>query len=161
MEIEYLTEEFVFYIHMVAIDEIFCEYDGHVVYSQEMRGVKDVALFKSAVLLPQQTFGGEDLYPKIIDKASCYLRSLAMDHPFYDGNKRTALLSTIIFLEMNGYKITCNNDTLYNFTKEIVENKYSIEKIANMLNSYVRVSKMSIFKEIFKKINKFFKEKGN
>ena len=152
MEIEYLTEEFVFYIHMVAIDETFCEYDGHV---------KDVALFKSAVLLPQQTFGGEDLYPKIIDKASCYLRSLAMDHPFYDGNKRTALLSTIIFLEMNGYKITCNNDTLYNFTKEIVENKYSIEKIANMLNSYVRVSKMSIFKEIFKKINKFFKEKGN
>ncbi|HJJ12705.1 MAG: type II toxin-antitoxin system death-on-curing family toxin [Clostridia bacterium] len=161
MEIEYLTEEFVFYIHMVAIDETFCEYDGHVAYSQEMRGVKDVALFKSAVLLPQQTFGGEDLYPKIIDKASCYLRSLAMDHPFYDGNKRTALLSTIIFLEMNGYKITCNNDTLYNFTKEIVENKYSIEKIANMLNSYVRVSKMSIFKEIFKKINKFFKEKGN
>ena len=136
---------------MVAIDETFCEYDGHVAYSQEMRGVKDVALFKSAVLLPQQ----------IIDKASCYLRSLAMDHPFYDGNKRTALLSTIIFLEMNGYKITCNNDTLYNFTKEIVENKYSIEKIANMLNSYVRVSKMSIFKEIFKKINKFFKEKGN
>ena len=161
MEIEYLTEEFVFYIHMVAIDETFCEYDGHVAYSQEMRGVKDVALFKSAVLLPQQTFGGEDLYPKIIDKASCYLRSLAMDHPFYDGNKRTALLSTIILLEMNGYKITCNNDTLYNFTKEIVENKYSIEKIANMLNSYVRVSKMSIFKEIFKKINKFFKEKGN
>lgn len=161
MEIEYLTEEFVFYIHMVAIDETFCEYDGHVAYSQEMRGVKDVALFKSAVLLPQQTFGGEDLYPKIIDKASCYLRSLAMDHPFYDGNKRTALLSTIIFLEMNGYKITCNNDTLYNFAKEIVENKYSIEKIANMLNSYVRVSKMSIFKEIFKKINKFFKEKGN
>ena len=161
MEIEYLTEEFVFYIHMVAIDETFCEYDGHVAYSQEMRGVKDVALFKSAVLLPQQTFGGEDLYPKIIDKASCYLRSLAMDHPFYDGNKRTALLSTIIFLEMNGYKITCNNDTLYNFTKEIVENKYSIEKIANRLNSYVRVSKMSIFKEIFKKINKFFKEKGN
>lgn len=161
MEIEYLTEEFVFYIHMVAIDETFCEYDGHVAYSQEMRGVKDVALFKSAVLLPQQTFGGEDLYPKIIDKASCYLRSLAMDHPFYDGNKRTALLSTIIFLEMNGYKITCNNETLYNFTKEIVENKYSIEKIANMLNSYVRVSKMSIFKEIFKKINKFFKEKGN
>ena len=161
MEIEYLTEEFVFYIHMVAIDETFCEYDGHVAYSQEMRGVKDVALFKSAVLLPQQTFGGEDLYPKIKDKASCYLRSLAMDHPFYDGNKRTALLSTIIFLEMNGYKITCNNDTLYNFTKEIVENKYSIEKIANMLNSYVRVSKMSIFKEIFKKINKFFKEKGN
>lgn len=146
---------------MVAIDETFCENDGHVAYSQEMRGVKDVALFKSAVLLPQQTFGGEDLYPKIIDKASCYLRSLAMDHPFYDGNKRTALLSTIIFLEMNGYKITCNNDTLYNFTKEIVENKYSIEKIANMLNSYVRVSKMSIFKEIFKKINKFFKEKGN
>lgn len=161
MEIEYLTIEFVFYIHMVAIDEAFCEYDGHVKYSQEMRGVKDVDLFKSAVLLPQQTFGGEDLYPTILDKASCYLRSLAMDHPFYDGNKRTALLATVIFLEMNGYKITCDNDTLYHLTKEIVENKYSVQKIANMLKTYVRISKMSKFKEVFKRFNKFLKEKGN
>lgn len=159
MEIEYLTIEFVFYIHMVAIDATFCEYDGHVAYSQEMRGIKDKDLFKSAVLLPQQTFGGKDLYPRIVDKAACYLRSLAMDHPFFDGNKRTALLSTIIFLEMNGYKITCNNNTLYNLTKEIVEKKSSVPEIANMLEPYIRISKMNVFKEGFRRLNNIFKFK--
>lgn len=62
---------------------------------------------------------------------------------------------------MNGYKITCDNDTLYHLTKEIVENKYSVQKIANMLKTYVRISKMSKFKEVFKRFNKFLKEKGN
>ena len=160
MEIEYLTIEFVFYIHMVAIDETFCEYDGHVAYSQEMRGIKDKDLFKSAVLLPQQTFGGKDLYPRIVDKAACYLRSLAMDHPFFDGNKRTALLSTIIFLELNGYKVTCDNSTLYNLTKEIVENKDDVLTIAKKLKQYTRISKMSKLKELFRNLGLLYKREN-
>ena len=156
MDIEYLSKEFVLYIHMVVIDEAFCEYDGHVKYSQEMRGIKDMNLFKSAIALPMQTFGGQDLYPRIIDKAACYLRSLSMDHPFFDGNKRTALLSTIVFLEMNGYKITCDNDTLYNLTKKIVEQKYNIHEIALILEPYIRISKLSKIKDTLKKINKLF-----
>lgn len=159
MKIEYLTKEFVFYIHMVAIDEIFCEYDGHVKYPNEMRGIKDKNLFLSSVSLPQQTFEEKDLYPGIIDKAACYLRSLSMNHPFHDGNKRTALLSTVIFLEMNGYKITCSNDTLYNITKEIVEKKCDIPEIVNMLEPYVRISKMSRFKEKLKLLNKLSSKK--
>lgn len=99
---------------------------------------------------PQQLLE-EDLYPKIIDKASCYLRSLAMDHPFYDGNKRSSFIVNYYFLEMNGYKITCNNQYFIQFYKKIVENKYSIEKIANMLNSYVEFQKMIYLKKFSKK----------
>lgn len=154
MEIEYLTMEFVMYIHMVAIDEKFCEYGEQVRYSDEMRGIKDINLFKSAVYEPQQSFGGQDLYPDVISKASCYLRSLAMNHPFYDANKRTALLSTMVFLEMNGYKVTGNDDELYNLVKEIVEEKSSIEQISEKMRPYIRVSKMSIFKKAFRKLNK-------
>lgn len=158
MEVEYLTPEFVIFIHMVVIDEKFCEYGGQVRYKDEMRGIKDINLFKSALYEPQQSFGGQDLYPDIINKAACYLRSLAMNHPFYDGNKRTALISTLIFLEMNGYKIRGSNEELYSLVKEIVEQKSSISQITEKIKPYIRISKMSKFKNLFKIINKIYKK---
>lgn len=159
MEIEYLTLEFVMYIHMVVIDEKFCEYGNQVRYSNEMRGIKDINLFNSAVSLPQQSFDGQDLYPDIISKAACYLRSLAMNHPFHDANKRTALLSTSIFLEMNGYKMIGTNDELYNLVKEVVELKSSVEEIAEKIKPYVRISKMGKLKRALRNINNAFKRK--
>ncbi len=159
MEVEYLTPEFVIYIHLVAIDEKFCEYGGQVKYDNEMRGIKDVNLFSSAIYEPRQSFGGQDLYPNVISKAACYLRSLAMNHPFHDGNKRTALLCTIVFLEMNGYRVTGTDKELYNLVKEIVEEKSNIEQISNKIKPYIRISKMSKFKNMFIKINNIFKLK--
>lgn len=159
-DIEYLSKKLVFYIHLVAIDEEFCEYDGHTKYNDEMRGIKDYSLFDSAIHEPMKSFGGEDLYPGILEKAACYLRSLAMNHPFFDGNKRTALLSMIIFLELNGHKITCDNNTLYNITKEIVENKNNIEEIIVKIKPHIRASKMSKIKELFKKSNLLYKEEN-
>lgn len=73
MEVEYLTPEFVIFIHMVVIDEKFCEYGGQVRYKDEMRGIKDINLFKSALYEPQQSFGGQDLYPDIINDESSFL----------------------------------------------------------------------------------------
>lgn len=160
MEIEYLNPEFVFYIHVVAIDENFCEYDGHVRYSQEMRGVKDVDLFLSAIEQPKVTFEGQDLYPDIVSKAACYLRSISMNHPFYDGNKRTALLSTVIFLEMNGYKVISDDDTLYEIVKNIVEKKMSIEEIVKILNKNIVKTKINIIREKLKNINKIYRKKN-
>lgn len=159
-KVEYLSKQLVFYIHLVAIDEEFCEYDGHSKYSNEMRGIKDYALFDSAICEPMKSFAGQDLYPDIITKAACYLRSLAMNHSFFDGNKRTALLSTIIFLELNGYKVTCDNSTLYNLTKEIVENKDDVLTIAKKLKQYTRISKMSKLKELFRNLGLLYKREN-
>lgn len=155
-EVEYLKGSFILYIHLVAIDEEFCEYDGHSKYKSEMRGIKDYPLLDSAINEPKKSFDGQDLYPDIISKASCYLRSLAMNHPFYDGNKRTALLSTIIFLEINGFKITGSDEELYRVTREIVEEKSSIDEIKEKIKPYIRVSGKSKMKEAFKKINSLF-----
>ena len=69
-DIEYLSAEFVLFIHMVVIDEEFCEYGEQVHYDKEMRGIKDINLFSSALMLPQQSFDGKDLYPDIVSKAS-------------------------------------------------------------------------------------------
>ena len=155
---EYLSEQLVFYIHLVAIDEEFCEYDGHSRYSKEMRGIKDYSLFNSAICEPMKSFEGQDLYPDVITKAACYLRSLAMNHPFYDGNKRTALLSTIIFLELNAYKVTCDNNTLYTLTKEVVQNGDNVQSIAKKLKPYIRISKISKLRELFRTLGLLYRK---
>lgn len=53
-----------------------------------MDGIRDAQLFDSALKTPFQTFGGNNLYPNILDKASQLCYSLIENHPFVDGNKR-------------------------------------------------------------------------
>lgn len=156
--IEYLSAEFVLFIHYIVIDEEFCEYGGHVRYSDEIRGIKDTNLFNSALMLPQQSFDGKDLYPDVITKAACYLRSFSMNHPFFDGNKRTAVMSTLSFLTMNGYKTTLNNDELYDFVKKVVEEKLSVEDISEKLKTCTKISKLSKLKQLFREVNNKLKK---
>src|SRR3989338_3185868 len=72
-------------------------------------GVRDIGLVESAVARPQGTFGGNDLYPDIFDKAGALLQSLLKNHPFVDGNKRTALTSVGLFFKINGYNLINNH----------------------------------------------------
>jgi death on curing protein len=64
-------------------------------------GLRDRALLESAVAAPQASFGGEPLIKDRIEVAAAYLFYLCRNHPFVDGNKRTALASCLVFLESN------------------------------------------------------------
>ncbi|KAB2589406.1 type II toxin-antitoxin system death-on-curing family toxin [Streptomyces arboris] len=64
--------------------------------------VRDAGLLESAVHRPSAAMFGEEAYPDLIDKAAALLQSLAVNRPFFDGNKRTAWLSCVTFLAMNG-----------------------------------------------------------
>jgi death-on-curing protein len=65
-------------------------------------GVRDQALLESAVAAPQATMMGERLITDAIDVAAAYLFYLCRNHPFMDGNKRTALATCLVFLSENG-----------------------------------------------------------
>jgi death on curing protein len=67
-----------------------------------LQGVRDESLLASAVLSPQSTFGGKSPYIDLIDVAAAYLFYLCRNHPFLDGNKRTAMVAAIVFLRLNG-----------------------------------------------------------
>lgn len=54
-------------------------------------GVRDVGGLDSAIARPFQSFGGEDLYPSVFEKAAAIGESIIMNHPFIDGNKRTGM----------------------------------------------------------------------
>ena len=76
-------------------DEVLAAHGGSA-------GLRDTALLESAVAAPQATYGGEPLLKDIVEIAAAYLFYLCSNHPFVDGNKRTALASCLVFLEANG-----------------------------------------------------------
>ena len=67
-----------------------------------LKGVRDENLLASAVLTPQSSFGGKSPYADIIEIAAAYLFYICKNHPFLDGNKRTAMMAAIVFLRLNG-----------------------------------------------------------
>lgn len=66
-------------------------------------GLRDRALLESAVAAPQASFGGQSPFDDVIGVAAAYLYYLCCNHPFVDGNKRVALGSCLVFLQLNGY----------------------------------------------------------
>jgi death-on-curing protein len=80
-------------------------------YSQIMErsggavGIRDMGALESALAQPHMTFGGQDLYPTLGEKAAALGYSLIMNHPFVDGNKRTGHAAVEVFLLLNGFEI--------------------------------------------------------
>ncbi len=74
------------------------------------KGIRDLGALESAIAQPRMTFGGEDLYPTIIDKAAVLGFAIVMNHPFVDGNKRTGHAAMEIFLVLNGLEINACTD---------------------------------------------------
>jgi death-on-curing protein len=89
----HLTVEIVHEIHAAAL----AEFGG-------LEGVRDVTLLESAVAAPQATLAGASVFEDLIEIAAAYLFYLCRNHPFLDGNKRTALGACLVFLQLNGFK---------------------------------------------------------
>jgi len=73
-------------------------------------GIRDLGLLQSAIAQTRMTFGGEDLYPSLLEKAAALGFSIIMNHPFLDGNKRTGHAATETFLVLNGLEINAPVD---------------------------------------------------
>ena len=86
-------------------------------------GVRDKNLLASAVNTPFQTFMGKDLYPSIYDKAAQLCYGIANNHPFTDGNKRTALHSMYVYLIINGYDIIATQQEVENLIINVAAGK--------------------------------------
>lgn len=96
-------------------------------------GVRDKGLLESAIARPYQTFGGEDLYPAVCEKAAAIAESLIINHPFVDGNKRTGFLAMLAILNEGNLKITASNEAVYNFIIDISTGELKFEQIVEWL----------------------------
>ena len=96
-------------------------------------GVRDENLLSSAVNTPFQTFMRNDLYPSIYDKAAQLCYGIANNHPFTDGNKRTALHSMYVYLIINGYDITATQQDVENMIIDVAAGNMTNIEIAQWL----------------------------
>ena len=101
----YLTPQQILFIHYRLIET-----------TGGSHGVRDLGALQAAAARPQATFGEEELYPDLRAKAAALMESLIKNHPFVDGNKRTAITATGVFLRRNGLVIRTSQEELYHFT---------------------------------------------
>ena len=109
----YLSVEDVLAIH----DEMIARFGG-------IKGARDVNALSSAVGRPQSGY-----YSDAIEKAPALFESLAQNHPFIDGNKRTAFAVTAVFLRLNGYKLVFNDREGYEWLISLYETQ-QVTKVA-------------------------------
>ena len=88
-----------------------------------LSGVRDDNLLASAVLTPQSSFGGKSPYADIEEVAAAYLFYICKNHPFLDGNKRTAMMAAIVFLRLNGIEPSPDSGKWENLMLDVAANK--------------------------------------
>ena len=123
----YLTAEQVLFIHYRLVSETGGEH-----------GVRDIGLLESAVARPKATFDGQELYTNIFEKAAALMESLVNNHPFIDGNKRTGIACTVLFLRQNGITFSAKNSDLERFTLRVASSKSKPPEIAKWLKNHSR-----------------------
>jgi death-on-curing protein len=100
-------------------------------------GVRDEGLLESALAQPQATFGGQFLHPTISEQAAAYLYHIAMNHPFIDGNKRTAFAVTDTFLRLNGCALNLTDDGVYDLVMRVARGTMTKEELSREFESCI------------------------
>ena len=117
----YLTVQEALFIHFQVIER----FGG-------MHGVLNLAGLESAVARPQATIEGDDLY------ASVLLHSLVLNHPFHDGNKRTAFTALGLFLHFNDMTLESSRTDAENLVVSVADTHVAVETIVDGLQSHTR-----------------------
>ena len=99
------------------------------------KGLRDRGLLESAVSAPFQTFGGQDLYPTLFDKAAQLLYGLNKNHSFVDGNKRIAVHAMLVFLLINDIRIEYTQDDIVTLSLAVADDKATPEDIIDWIKS--------------------------
>jgi death-on-curing protein len=100
-------------------------------------GLRDRALLESAIAAPQASFGGESPFSDVVEVAAAYLFYLCSNHPFIDGNKRAAIGSCLIFLQLNGLKPQPDSDDWENLTLAVAAGALSRDEVTERLRKLV------------------------
>lgn len=122
--VAHLTVEAVLAIH----EEVLAAHGGGT-------GLRDKTLLESAVAAPQATMFGQPVFASPVEMAAAYLYYLCQNHPFIDGNKRTALACCLVFLSVNGFlpEEDLDTDAWESFVLEVASGKMDREQTTETL----------------------------
>jgi len=118
----------------LTLPEVLAIHEDQIMRYGGAQGVRDHGLLESALYRPQTGY-----YADLIEEAAALWESLAQNHPFLDGNKRTAFAATYTFLAINGAQLTADAADTYAFVSELYEKgEFSFDQLVPWLRSNVR-----------------------
>jgi death-on-curing protein len=123
----WITRELVLAIHKRQL----AEHGG-------MDGVRDAGLLDSALARPRQQFAYADPTPDTCALAAAYAYGIARNHPFLDGNKRSAFVVCRLFLVLNGDDIEADKTALYDTFLRLAEGSLSEDELAAWLRTHLK-----------------------
>ena len=132
MATRWLTHEEVLEMHR----DLIADHGGSL-------GLRDAGLLDSALAMPAAGFGGSSLHADEFEKAAAYLFHLVKNHPFIDGNKRIGLASALVFLDLNGWPCTAENEALVELTLSVAEGRTDKPKLAAFFRAHTRKRRRS------------------
>jgi len=101
-------------------------------------GIRDLNALESCVAQPRMTFGDNDLYPSLVEKATALSYSLVMNHPFIDGNKRIGHAALDSFLILNGFELDAGLEEQVDIFLQLAAGKVGRDEFTSWLNTHVR-----------------------
>ena len=125
----------------LSLDDLLIIHTDQIERYGGSHGIRDMNLLESALFRPQSSFSGEDLYPDFFEKAAVLVHSLLLNHTFVDGNKRTAIASLLVFLELNGISLACTQQELVDAAIAIENKKWNKDAITSWLKNHTRAAK--------------------
>ena len=121
----------------LTLDEVLSLHDDQIRRYGGSGGVRDLGLLQSAMGSVSATFGGAFLHETKFEMAAAYLYGVCRNHPFLDGNKRTAVASALTFLEMNGAEIDADEDDFYDLVIGVAEGRVTKAAVAVFFEEHV------------------------
>lgn len=120
-------------MRFLSVQDVLAIHENTIRHEGGLAGLRDPGLLESAVLMPQQRFGGEYLHSGLVEMAAAYHFHLCRNHAFHDGNKRVAVLAALIFLRVNGVETLPAPDELEAVTMEVASGARSKAELTEWL----------------------------
>lgn len=120
---------------MIQIEDVEKIHDILIEKFGGAKGIRDKAILESAIGRPFQTFDGRELYPNPVDKAAAIFESIVSNHPFVDGNKRTAYVLMRLLLKEHKMDINVDQNEKYDFVLKAAKGEITFEKIRKWIST--------------------------
>ncbi|WP_392476224.1 type II toxin-antitoxin system death-on-curing family toxin [Nostoc sp. C110] len=105
-----------------------------------LEGIRDEGLVQSALYRPQNLLAYSESPPDIASLAAAYAYGIVKNHPFVDGNKRTAYVVMRTFLKLNGYDLQASSEEKYQIWIDLAAGKLSEEELAEWIRKHFSLS---------------------
>jgi death-on-curing protein len=123
---------------MIDINEVEKIHDLLIDKFGGARGIRDKGLLESSINRPFQTFNGQELYPNPVDKAAAIFESIITNHPFIDGNKRTAYVLMRLMLKSHNIDINLGQNDKYDFVIKAASGQLTFDQIKIWINDNLK-----------------------